>query len=551
MPEILKEILNFSTENKEELKILPYFHQIELNQTKNELIEMLHKLKEELHPQFLFSTGQAGTANDINWLIKNKENFKSDKENSYAEFRYRLNNLSNTFSEILFGEFADQPFDNELTYQIASSTFKKMGIRSYFKDEGKRLLLDLTQLGNGLVSYKFVPWSPGIEKNLGKVLDEYYLENELRVDIGLKPSVFRLLSTAIIIPVHETIHHISTLYTSGAYSSAIAQSFNNSFKDIPIFKIIQDHGMLFGSVDNKLRDGMNKKGFDVRGKDLTDPFVFWEIVKRKGVAISETSDIPLNKLYDASFSYLSSYLPFRLLEEGVAGYLSISNADIEKAPKEFSGLDNSLKSLVSFGAKLRKLEYLERAIDFYTGQKKFADYTIPELQLYPLAYLYISRKAEIEKPKDIKWCFDLVKNNYEKRSIIPTPRFIKRKKIEEISPKLAQQKRIEALIAEMNQNIQNYRQRLDEVDRLLNEYKNQLNQLQSSRDYPISYQPSSSSRTSNRLNNLLNNRRVRNEISHHMNDNELLRNVMYVAAGVVISYGVAQILNKYLSISLL
>lgn len=545
MPEVMKEVFNFLPENKEELKILPYFYQIELNQTKNELIQMLYKLKEELHPQFLFSSGNTGTLNDLNWLIENKENFKSDKESAYAEFRFRLDNLSNAFSEILFGEFADQPFDSELTYQIALSTFKKMGIRSYFKDEDKRLQLDLSQLKNGLVSYKFVPWSSGVDKSLGKVLDEYYLEDELRVDVGLKPSVFRLLSTGITTPVHETIHHISTLYTSGAYSSATIQAFKNSFKDLPIFKIIEDHGALFGSIDNKLRDEMNKKGFDVRGKDLTDPFVFWEIIKRHGVAISEISDVPLNKLYEASYSYLSSYLPFRLLEEGVACYLSIKNADIEKAPKEFAGLDNSLKNLVRFGAKLRKLEYLERAIGFYTGEKELANYYIPELQIYPLSYLYVAKKTETEKPKDARWYFDLLKNNYTKRSITPTSRFIKRKKIEEVSPHLAQQKRIESLITEMNQNIQNYRQRLDEVDRLLNEYKNQLNHLQSSRDYPsISYQ---TRRSVSRDSSLLDNRRIRNEILHRINENELLRNVMYAAAGVVISYSLARILSKYIS----
>ncbi|MDI6798983.1 MAG: hypothetical protein QMD12_03270 [Candidatus Aenigmarchaeota archaeon] len=541
----MKEIFNFLRENEEELKLVPHFYQIELNQTRKELIEMLYKLKEGLHPQFLFSTGRAGTLNDIKWLIKNEENFKSTKESDYAEFRYRLNHLSNSLSEMLFGEFADQPFENELVYQIASSTFRKMGIRSYFKDEEKRLLLDLTQFKNGMVSYKFVPWSSGIEKSLGKVLDEYYLENELRVDIGLKPLVFRSLSTGITTPVHETIHHISTLYTSGAYSTAIAQAFKDSFKDISIFKLIQDHSMLFGSIDNKLRDEMNKMGFDIRGKDLTDPFVFWEIVKRHGIPISDICDIPLNKLYEASYSYLSSYLPFRVLEEGVACYLAIKNADIERAPKEFAGLENSLKSLVSFGSKLRKLEYLERAIGFYTGEKELADYYIPELQLYPLSYLYIARKAEIEKPKDVRWYFDLIKNGYVKRAIAPAQRFIKRKKIEEVSPNLAHQRKIESLIAEMNQNIQNYRQRLDEVDRLLNEYRNQLNQLQSLRNYPsVSYQPY---RRENELSSLLNSRRVRSEISPRMDDSELLRNVMYVAAGAIVSYSLARILNQYLS----
>jgi hypothetical protein len=539
MPELFKEVLKFLS-NEEELKILQYLYRVELNKTREELIEVLQKL-EKLHPQFLFSDGRAGTVDEIEWLIKNKNKFEPSKQD-YREFRYRLQQLSNIFAEMLFGEFADQPFDSELVYQISASAFKKMGFRSYVKAEEEKILrVDLTPLGKSIVDYKLIPLISSAERNLGKVLDEYYLENELRVDVGIKPSAFRSLSTGVTTPVHEIIHHISSLYNPNAYVSAVIKSFNH-FKDIPVFKIAQDRGIIFGLIDNKVRDEMNKKGFDIRGKDATDPFVLWEVVKRHGLSISEISGIPLNRLYNASFNYLSNYLSFRLLEEGIACYLSVNNADIEEVPKDFAGLENSLKSLIQFGAKLRKLEYLERAIDFYTGEKPFANYYLAELQLYPLAYTYVASRVNLEKPKDVRWYFDLVRRNYLKRNIpIAASKPIKRKKIEEVSPQLARERKIQTMINQINQNIQEYRKRLDEIDKLLKDYKNQLDNVQS-----LKFDSSSSARAYTNLNKVLDSPRIRNILSREMDNNELLRNTMYVVGGIIVAYGLTKVLDKYL-----
>lgn len=270
MPELFKEILKFSNV-KDEFKILPNLYQVELKETKEELIESLYNLKEKLHPQLLFSEGQRGTLNDINWLIEHKDDFKkAENKEAYARFRYRLQELSNSFAEMLFGEFADQPFESELVYSITSSTFKRMGIGSHVKNENERELeLDLSVLGKGKVDYKFVLWEDKIEKRSGKILDEYYLDDKLKVEIGLKPSVFRFLSTGVTTPTHEIVHHVCELYTSGAYASAISKSFNESFKDIKLFRLFQDKGILFGSIDNRIKDKL--KSFDLREKDLTDP----------------------------------------------------------------------------------------------------------------------------------------------------------------------------------------------------------------------------------------------------------------------------------------
>ena len=539
MPEDLREILNFLPQEKEELKALPYVYQSVLSETRKELIKSLYELKEKLHPEFLFTTGERGSMNDINWLLEHKDEFKEKKEN-YLECIYRLRNLSTGFAEMLFGEFADQPFDSELVYQISASTFRKMGLRSYVKfGEEKFLQVDLTPLGKGIVTYKFVPWTSGIEKSVGKVLDEYYLENEHRVEIGLKPSVFRSLSSGITTPVHEIIHHISNLYNSEALSSAVLKSFNSAFKEIPSFQLLQDRGMLFGSVDNKLREELKKNNIDLRGKDVLNPFILWEIVKRHGIKISEISKIPLHKLYDATYRYLSTYLPFRLLEEGIASYLPIKNASIEEIPKDLKGLNNSLTSLVKFGARLRKLEYFERGIEFYTGENQLGNYYQTELQLYPLAYLYIDSQVNLKKPQNIKWYFDLVRENYLKRGIrISSSRYIKRKRIEEVSPRVARERRIQAMINQMKQNIQEYKQKLDEVDTLLKEYKRQLDDAQS-------FRFSSFSHPTPNLHNVLDNPRIRNAISKEMRNNELFRNVMYVAAGAIIIYGLTTALDRY------
>ncbi|RLI97309.1 MAG: hypothetical protein DRP00_04260 [Candidatus Aenigmatarchaeota archaeon] len=532
MPEFFKEILKFiPTKNKEEFKVLPNLYEIELRETKKELVESLYELKDELHPEFLFSSGQEGTLNDLNWLLEHKKDFEEGEKDAYFKFRYKLQNLSNTFAEMLFGEFVDQPFESELVYSIVSSSLKKMGIKSYLRDEEeKELELDLSPIGKGRVGYKLTPWISGIEKNAGKILDEYYLENKLKVEIGLKPSVFRSLSSGITTPTHEILHHVSNLYNSDAFSLAVSKAFNESFKDLPIFRIFRDKGMLFGSVDKKLREKLEQKEIDIRGKDLTNPFIFWEIVRRHGIEISDISKIPLNKLYEACFSYISKSLPFKILEEGIASYLSIENACIEDVPKEFAGLENSLKSLVKFGAKLRKLEYLERGIGFYTGEKFSAPYYLPEFQVYPLAYLYVAQQVDLHKPKGIKWYLDFLRDNYLRRGLtIPPKRFVKKKRLEEVSPRLAQERRLQAMMNEINQNIQNYRKRLNEIDRLLKEYKNQLNQIR---------------RLENRSFNSRN-YRPRNFI--RIENDETLRNVIWLAAGTLSIYAFTKFLDRYLS----
>jgi hypothetical protein len=549
-----------------EFKVFPHFYEMELFKTKQELTEMLYKLKDELHPQILFTTGRVGTLNDLNWLTKNKKYFFNSKEkkklsrrDTYRMYMFRLGQFSSRISGMLFGEFADEPYESELVYTIASDTFRKMGLHSYVRtdeDDKKRVYVDLSKLGLGMHAYRFVPWTSGLDVSVGKVMKEYYLDRDLHVEMGLKPVVFRLLSSAVTTPAHEVIHHISSMYNRDAYSHAMTKIFDESFKDIPnIFNLSRDRGTLLGTIDKRIKN----KGFDIRGKDLSDPFIFWDIVKKHGVKIAEACNVPLSKLYEASFNYLSRTLPFRFLEEGVASYLSIENASIEKPPSEFSGLDNSLKNLVEFGAKLEKLNYLERKIYFYTGEKKLPDYCISERQLYPVSYLYVAYRVNEEKPTKIRWYFDLIKNNFLRRGIpIPTyQRTIERKRREDLNPRLVQQRRLEALIQEMNRNIDETRRRLNEVDNLLREYRSQLNRLEESRpsfDFPeISYRPHrrplrrrNERSLSAEIDRFFSNRRVRSTISREMRENYVFRTIIFTVAGVAISYGISQLLRKYL-----
>lgn len=434
--------------SEKNFRILSNIYEVELNKTKEELINSLYKLSETLHPKLLFTTGSSGTLNDINWLIKHKEDFK--KQDKYNRFRYRLQVLSEKFSEILFGEYLSGAFENELIYLISSSSFKKMGINSSVNN--KELELDF----QGKINYKFVPLTYGIEKEAGKVLDEYYLGDKLNVKIGLKPSAFRSISS-VTIPTHEIIHHLSSLYNPGAYESALYKAFKESFDELN-FRLSLDRGMLFGSVSENLRKKLNEIGIDLSGKDLLDPFVFWEIVKRHGNKISSASEIPLQKLEESSLNYISKSLPFRILEEGLACCLSIENTDIEKPPQNFSGLESSLKEIVNFGSKLKKLEYLEAGISFYTEEKIFSPYLIPELQVYPLSYLSCS---EIFRGKKLKDCLDILKNYYVENKIQFSPKNIRRKEKEKSDP----------LIEEINSTLNEYRKRIEELDKVLNEYR--------------------------------------------------------------------------------
>ncbi|MEM5790774.1 MAG: hypothetical protein QXP77_01875 [Candidatus Aenigmatarchaeota archaeon] len=438
----------------ENFKILSSIYEIEINKTKDELIESLYKISENLHPKFLFTTGSFGTLNDLNWLIKHKEDFKKFDKN--AEFMDRLQKLSENFSEIIFGEYFNEAFEGEVLYLISSSSFKRMGVNSSVKN--KELELDLPV---GKVDYRFVPWTSGIEKEVGKVLDEYYLDDNLKVEIGLKPSIFRYISN-VTIPIHEVIHHISSLYNPGAYESAIYKSFKESF-DEPKFNLSLHNGILFGSIDENLKRKLKEKRIDISGRDILDPFIFWEIVKRYGNQISSISGIPIQKLENSSLNYLSKILPFRILEEGLACYFSIENADIENPPLKFSGLENSLREIVKFGSKLKKLEYLERGISFYTKEKIFLPYLIPELQLYPFSYIYCSENF---KGKNLKDCLDILRKNYMKNNIQFHPRSIRRKEIE--------REKIDVLIEEINSTLKDYRKRIGEIDNILNEYKNKI-----------------------------------------------------------------------------
>ena len=203
MREVLKDFMEYlPSKEKEEFKVFPNFYEIELNRTRRNLVKSLYELEERLHPQFLFTFGRAGTLNEVKWLIKNKNNFEKNGEkgqnSSYLAYRHRLRSLGNTFSRLLFGEFSDEPYEGPLVYNIVASAFKRMGVESYvINEEERRVYLDLSSLGLGVHAYKFVPWSSGINKELGKVLSEYYMEDELFVDIGLKICVFGSISTDI------------------------------------------------------------------------------------------------------------------------------------------------------------------------------------------------------------------------------------------------------------------------------------------------------------------------------------------------------------------
>jgi len=573
MPDdILTEFFKYLPEkDREEFKFFPQQYEIELNKTKDDLINSLYKLKKELHPQFLFTVGHSGTLNDIDWLIKNKKYFDGDykeksrrERNDHVLFLSRLGQLSNNLSGMLFGQFADEPYESELVYTIAADTFKKMGLHSYTRidkdQERRKLYVDLSSIDLGYHAYRFVPWTSEIDKSVGKPLREYYLENELNVEMGLKPVVFRFISSGVTTPVHEIIHHISSLYNKDAYNIAVTKTFNESFKDVSdLLSLAHDRGSLFGGIDKKIRKKIKEKELDIRGKDLTDPFVFWEIVKRHGPDLAGATEILLDKLYESSSSYLSGSIPFRLMEEGVASYLAINNASINRAPSEFKGLDNSIKNMVSIGAKLEKFRYLQRRIDFYTNDKKLADYYIPELQIYPVSYLYIAYQADRQKPVNTRWYFDLIKKNFLKRNIkIPShPRVIEKKRKEDLNPRLAQQQKIETMMQQMNQNIVSYRQRLDEIDNLLNEYRNQLNRLESSHSDPsfsdIPYRPhrrplgSRRPSLSNEIDMLFNNRRVSSTISRQVRNNDTVRTIMYAVAGGIIILTLNQAIRHYLA----
>jgi hypothetical protein len=577
--EILDDFFKYLPEKERvEFKVFPHFYEMELNKTRQELTDMLYKLKDELHPQISNTTGHDGVLNDLDWLVKNTKYFnnfekkKEDERGNHRMYMARLDQLSTRLSGTLFGEFADEPYQNDLTYTIASDTFRKIGLHSYTRTDNdnnqKNLYVDLSKLGLGMHAYTFVPWTSGLDISVGKPIREYYLDKDLHVEMGLKPIIFRLLSSAVTIPVHEIIHHISSMYNRDAYSQSFTKIFNESFKEIPnIFSLSHDKGTLFGSIDKKLEN----KGFDIRGKDLSDPFIFWDIVKKHGIKISDAADIPLNKLYEGSFNYLSRTLPFRILEEGVASYLSIENASIEKPPSEFSGLDNSLKNLVKFGAKLEKLNYLERKIDFFIGKNELADYYIPERQIYPVSYLYISYQAGEQNPTSAKWYFDLIKNNFLKRNVsIPIyQRTIETKKREDLNPMLAYQRRIESRLQQIenntnlqlqrisNENKRNWEQVNTKIDDCTQELRDRLNRSENSSsrfDFPdVHYRPHRSVLGGRSRNNELSlSTEIERAIGHpsirrEIRNDDLIKSLVYAVTIGVIGYTASQVLRRYLS----
>jgi len=496
---VLKEFASYLPEKlRKDFKSLTNIYKIELESTKRDVIDSLYKLSEELHPQFLYTTGSEGTLNELEWLIKNKDRFTGVSRNGspentsglgfseldlsdlgvgdesdvhasapnnnipnnnifYSEYASHLDSLSRQFSELLFGEYVSEFFDSELPYYIAASAFNKMDFDSHVAegDEGdRRVEIDLSKFGLDLYAYRFVPWTSPLEKTSGKPLSEGWesSENPERssrkrycVDMGLKPGVFGSLSTAVTTPVHEIIHHISSHYTANAYAVAKEKAFSGAFKDLKrFFNVSKEENVLFGSVDEEVDKKIKEKGIELRGKDLLDPFILWDIARKHGndideiIANAESQPLKTDKLaqpstsfQNAVYKYMSSYLPPRLLEEGVAVNLSLNNAGLDEAlmPAKFKGLERSVKSIVDFGVSLSKLHCLANNITFYTGEKMFSSYYLPELQLYPVAYLHVAnlaeaantskeQKGQIQREEtDAKWYFDLIKGFYGEKKL--------------------------------------------------------------------------------------------------------------------------------------
>lgn len=445
-------------EDREDLKSLSNMYEIEMAAVKKSLIDDLYTLRAELHPQLLYTTGDDGTLNEIDWLLEHKERVlkppaKSDKSNNslintpdsilpvnqaeanpnsdthfLTAYSNHINRLSNTFANMLFGYYMNDLFEAELPYNITSSAFKNMGFgTSVFEDEegGKRVGIDLSDIGLELFAYKFVPWTDPLEKSLGKSLNEGIVKgtngsaDKYYVDMGLKPEVFSFISTAVTTPIHEIVHNISSHYTSRAYSTSIEKVFKNSFKDFKkYFSVTRDHGVLFGNIDEDLSKQLSEKGIELRGKDLIDPFVLWEITKRHGQQIADIIDQPVDKFQNAAYDYLSNYLPFRIVEDGIAINLTLNNAGIDEIPAKLKGLDKSVKNLIKFGVDLERFQYLTRGVDFYTGEKMMASYYLPELQLYPVSYLYIADLASKQNNMGAKSYFQMASNVYRQKNLV-------------------------------------------------------------------------------------------------------------------------------------
>ncbi len=431
----------------EEARFIANVFESELTKTKKELIESLYSLKENLHPDFLFTDGKTGTLKDLNWLLENRRSFF---EKNY-DFNYRLKRFSSKLSEILFGELLEDCFSNELLHSITSSTLRKSGIKSFSeKDEVLVNFLDER------ISYKFSPYS-GLEKEGGKILDEYYSNEKLVVEVGIRPLAFRSISV-ITLPSHEILHHLSNLYTKNSFSSAIAKSFEESFSSLNIFKISSDRGIVFGFVSEDASKKLRERGIDLRGKDLLNPFVLSEIFSRHGEKICSALKISSLELNGAMASYLKKYLPFRVLEEGLACYLSVENACIDEIPPKFSGMENSLREIVKFGSLMKKFEYLENGIDFYGG-KTFSPYYIPEAQLYPLSYLYFSKKFG---NKNALYYFEILKKYYSEKNVEGMGRIVRRKEEKD------------DVIRELRSTLNEYKKRIEEMDKLLDDCKRRI-----------------------------------------------------------------------------
>ena len=457
-------------EDRADLRSLDTMYNIELAATKKDLVDDLYALRSHLHPQLLYTTGDDGTMNDIDWLIERKDRFlrppafesgrptseasnistpdsispedqdmnpNSDK-NFHRAYTDRLDRLSSTFANTLFGYYVNDLYNAELPYNITSSAFNKMGLgTSLFEDEegDRRVGIDLSKIGLELFAYKFVPWTDSLEKSLGRPLNEGVVKatsasraaadavgkatDRYYVDMGLKPNVFSSISTAVTTPIHEIVHSISSHYTSRAYSNSIEKVFNSSFKDFKKhFSVTKDRGMLFGQIDEDVSNQLSERGIELRGKDLIDPFVMWEVVKRNGQQIADIIEQPADKFQKATYDYLSSYLPFRMVEEGIAINIALKNAGIDEVPSKLKGLEKSVKNIVKFGVDLERLKYLTRGVGFYTGENMMAGYYLPELQLYPVSYLYISNLADKHEEMDPQWYFQMASNIYRKKNLV-------------------------------------------------------------------------------------------------------------------------------------
>jgi hypothetical protein len=389
---------------------LPSIYRMELASSKKSVVEDLIRLSENLHPSFFYESSVGRNVRDeMEWLIENKHAFLNpaigdgiDRRaeragREYVSYLSRLDSLSSDFSGMLFCNDGGDPFDSQMPYLISGSSLGSMGFKAKSAEgDGGRLtaVADLREIGLGIFNYGFGRSGDDFEgigkRTVSEEPNNSSCPRTIDVVLGLPPSTFERLSTAVTLPTEASLLHIISNYCDGGLHRAKAKAFNDAFKEFGgKVSLVEDQGALFGHVDEDAGNYLEKRGVELRGRDLLDPFLLLEISKRHGDDIADALEGTNPDFHTAAYEYLADSLPYSLMQDGIACRLSASHAEIGSVPSELSGLEGSVRGIVAFGSDLRRFEILSHGIGFYEG-KPFVPHPIPRSQAQTLSYLFVS-----------------------------------------------------------------------------------------------------------------------------------------------------------------